>query len=297
MNEFTETSGINNPETPSMNTPTPAPETTYVSQNPTTELSQEEKDRIAKAYLQERYPFLFKENGESAELIDVMGGIKSKLEELEQGINSLKEGSTQTEIPDEDPKDVVRRMSGINEEVAPEQGPLSVDQIFDNYKQALNQNPTAELPKELSARTEFGPNPKVLDLSQIPTNSEQTDPLVERDPQTQEKQVVFPFVSSTGELRRITFDYEPFAKAFQEAIQPPNEGVYIKVIEEGKKAQIVKLGGYHFNKLINAISAVEQQQDTVNQAPQETPPVQENVTPESNQFDHQTPPPSQGFGL
>lgn len=334
MNEFTETPGMSNTESPDTNVPASNTVETSSPSGSVVEAS-EQMNSIPDALPFEESPILHDglttrgmepskieqvtppennlnpENKVSPEegaseylrLMDITNEIKLKLEELEEGLKAREENASQaeptTEVPDEDPKEVVRRMSGTNEqqvESSSEQEPPSVEQIFDNYKQALDQNPTTELPEELEARTEFGQNPNVLDLSVIPTDSEQTDPFVEIDPQSQEKQVVFPFFTREGNLSRVPFEYKPFVNALQEGIQPPNKGTYIKIEAEGKKPQIVKMGGHHFNKIINAIAAVEQQQNTNSPSAQETPPAQEPITPETNQFNHQTPPASEGFG-
>ncbi len=224
-----------------------------------------------------------KEGGkEYLRLLNLITDVEDTLGKLKEGINTLKDKEVNMDneelSTDEDPRVVVQKLT---QEISNEETVPNLEQVFDSYKQQLNLNPYAPLPKELSPVGEFGlPNPDVTDLSKTGT-AEEADPRVEINPQTQQKEIVFP-------TTHYSFDYESFVKALQEGMQPPNEGVYFKFGDEGKK-QIFRLNHFQFDKINNAIL---REKESENQAQQPvTPPTQSYEQPTTSPLQQARPQP------
>jgi len=109
-------------------------------------------------------------------LLDLITDAEDTLGKLKEEINNLKdkEPDNNKELnTNEDPRVVVQKLT---QDISNEKTSPNLEQIFDSYKQQLEQNPSAPLPKELSSTGEFFPNSNILDLSHLPTS---LDPRIE----------------------------------------------------------------------------------------------------------------------
>ncbi len=211
-------------------------------------------------------------------LLDLITDAEDTMEELKKGISALKDKKVDNEelSTDEDPRIVVQKLT---QEISNEETFPNLEQVFDSYKQQLNEDPLAPLPKELSPTGEFFPNSNVLDLSHLPTS---LDPRVEINQGTKKKEIIFPFPANTSQdpqysatfEGQTSFDYEDFVKALQQGIQPPNEGVYIK-LEQENDYKIIRLNHFQFDEINNAILREEESRD------QTQPP----VTPSTQSYE------------
>jgi hypothetical protein len=201
-------------------------------------------------------------------LLNMVTYIEEKFAELKTEIDQLstkQESLPEEQILEEDPRKVVQKLTQdlSNDQSLPnlEEG-FDIGEVYDSYKQQLDNNPYAPLPQELSTQGEY--DVRITNLADfLPTSVE---PRIEINQQTQQKEIVLPFPANTSTdpefsasfEGQFSHNYDAFVEALRQSIQPPSEGVYIKLTNDRNETEIVRISDYHFDRINNLILQEEE---------------------------------------